>query len=152
MFDWNALNKRALACKNWEWMPGMRIYDAKTNRSWRIMDTPGWCCWVSTNPASPVVDRFDEQHLSKDRAFVRAKANGPTLYDAATVGCLLALVQRRYPHGVTCIPRKPSLYWLEINLGDGTMLTLNGACLADCLVSALAQQVPCGLTARTEHV
>ena len=77
------LGKRAVACKGWRWMPGMRTADAM-----RVIHDPDrWpdrpCAireggWVDTAPPRPLKDDL------------------PDLSDPATVGCLLALVQEAW--------------------------------------------------------
>jgi hypothetical protein len=75
--------KRAVACRGWQWMPGMRTLDAM-----RVIHDPDrWpdrpCAiregsWVDTAPPRPLGD-----HL-------------PDFTDPATLGCLLALVREAW--------------------------------------------------------
>jgi hypothetical protein len=77
------LAKRAVACKGWRWMPGMRTVDAM-----RVIHDPDrWpdrpCAireggWVDTSPPRPLGDDL------------------PDLTDPATLGCLLALVREAW--------------------------------------------------------
>ena len=77
------LGKRAVACRGWKWMPGMRTLDAM-----RVIHDPDrWpdrpCAiregsWVDTAPPRPLGDDL------------------PDLSDPATLGCLLALVREAY--------------------------------------------------------
>jgi hypothetical protein len=62
-----ALAKRAVACRGWRWMPGMRVLGG---------------------------DRITERTLAIDHGCL------PDLTDAATMGCLLALVREAWndPH------------------------------------------------------
>jgi hypothetical protein len=77
------LGKRAVACKGWRWMPGMRTADAMRV----IHDPERWpdrpCAireggWVDTAPPRPLKDDL------------------PDLTDPATLGCLLALVREAW--------------------------------------------------------
>ena len=77
------LGKRAVACRGWKWMPGMRTLDAM-----RVIHDPDrWpdrpCAiregsWVDTAPPRPLGDDL------------------PDLSDPATLGCVLALVREAY--------------------------------------------------------
>ena len=78
-----ALAHRAVACKGWRWLPGMRTTDAM-----RVIHDetafPGRPCairegsWVDTSPPRPLGDAL------------------PDLTDSATLGCLLALVREAW--------------------------------------------------------
>ena len=64
-----ALARRAVACKHWRWMPGMR---------WQTSDDHGR------------LDDFQPEYMwCPDRAL-------PDLTDPATLGCLLALVREAW--------------------------------------------------------
>ena len=63
-----ALSRLAIACKGWQWMPGMLAYFEHDGRRVRVTDP---ACWVSTTAL-------------------------PDLTDAATLGCLLALVREAW--------------------------------------------------------
>ena len=81
--DFIKLGKRAVSCRGWQWMPGMRTLDAM-----RVIHDPDrWpdrpCAireggWVDTAPPRPLKDDL------------------PDLSDPATLGCLLALVRRAW--------------------------------------------------------
>jgi hypothetical protein len=81
--DLDALARRAVVCKGWRWLPGMRTTDAM-----RVVHDqplfPGRPCairegaWVDTFPPRPLRDAL------------------PDLADPATLGCLLALVRQAY--------------------------------------------------------
>ena len=85
------LGKRAVACKGWRWMPGMKTADAM-----RVIHDPDrWpdrpCAireggWVDTAPPRPLKDDL------------------PDLSDPATLGCLLALVREAWRCAVITSP------------------------------------------------
>ena len=90
-----ALARRAVACRGWKWMPGMRTTDAM-----RVIHDetafPGRPCairegsWVDTSPPRPLTDAL------------------PDLTDPATLGCVLALVREAW--GDECICTLPVDY------------------------------------------
>ena len=87
-----ALSRRAVACKGWRWLPGMRTLDAMRviHDPYRWPDRP--CAiregsWVDTAPPRPLADDL------------------PDLADAATIGCLLALVREAWGQPEICCQR-----------------------------------------------
>ena len=81
------LARRAVACKRWRWMPGMR-----TSEGWRVIrgSTESGCWAYDENPENWQVadNRLEDGTL-------------PDLTDAATMGCLLALVRAHFPNATT---------------------------------------------------
>ena len=73
-----ALAKRAVACKGWRWMPGML-----TDEGRRVM-----CVW-------PDDLGIKWSHIPEN-CIVRDADALPDLTDAATLGCLLALVREAW--------------------------------------------------------
>ena len=84
--DMIALSRRAVACKGWRWMPGMTTVQGE-----RVvrMDDDGTlrlaAPWGGTVGATAVRSFFDS-----------SGACLPDLTDAATLGCLLALVREAW--------------------------------------------------------
>ena len=73
-----ALARRAVACKGWRWMPGMRVVGIPSRML--LEDEDGCGRWIDSTPT----DCLMTQGI-------------PDLTDPATLGCLLALV--REAHG-----------------------------------------------------
>jgi len=73
------LGRRAVACKHFRWMPGMR-----TDEGWRVIrGSKESRCWA-----------YDENPENWEIADNRLEDyNLPDLSDPATIGCLLALVR-----------------------------------------------------------
>ena len=108
------LGKRAVACKGWRWMPGMRTADAM-----RVIHDPDrWpdrpCAireggWVDTAPPRPLKDDL------------------PDLCDPATLGCVLALVRQAWAYECACVlplDYGPGGVWWVCRLaGNGRALT-----------------------------
>ena len=87
-----ALAREAVACKHWEWMPGM--LDINGRRIIRVDGDKLTVAWYG-NP---------HHRLAPDITVVSATDFPPDLDDPATVGCLEALVQRVLGHdGVNVI-------------------------------------------------
>jgi hypothetical protein len=71
------LGKRAVACKHWSWMPGMLVCYGYGESWYRLTDGDGYGRPFKYIPPNP-------------------RDAWPDLDDAATVGCLLALVRRAW--------------------------------------------------------
>lgn len=91
-----ALGKRAVACKHWRWMAGMRVmYDwgGKCRDRFLCMDETYMHLSVEDGPPEDV----------RPMAWIRKKHDSfardcvPDLEDPATLGCLLALVREAWP-------------------------------------------------------
>ena len=79
-----AMARRAVACKGWRWMPGMRAV-SPSGKHWRV--------WSDTRSVY-------EPEGCMDSAPAEWSKDVPDLTDPATLGCLLALVReaRLDPH------------------------------------------------------
>jgi len=73
------LAKRAVICKGWRWMPGMR-----TQSGLRLV-----VVWGTYNTASVLSDGIDDAHSET----VSLVEELPDITDPATLGCLLSLVR-----------------------------------------------------------
>lgn len=117
------LARRAVACKGWRWLPGMRTTDAM-----RVIHDetlfPGRPCairegaWVDTAPPRPLRDAL------------------PDLADPATMGCLLALVRHAREESTGFLtPAKGGgwTYWTRLYQADYFL----GDTEAEALVAAL---------------
>lgn len=74
--------RRAVACKHWRWMPGMR-----TSEGWRVIrgSTESRCMAYDENPENwQVADNYIQDGTL------------PDLRDPATLGCLLAIVREAH--------------------------------------------------------
>ena len=119
--DLIALARRAVACKNWRWMPGMRTLDAM-----RVIHDPDrWpdrpCAireggWVDTAPPRPLKDDL------------------PDLADAATLGCLLTLVREAWGARPASMVNERTDRWAMFFLGGPVV---HGPTEAEALVAAL---------------
>ena len=89
----NELSKRAVACKGWRWMPGMKALtygdDGVVSSVW----TDGYT--IDGTPSGPPVAvwvQWDEECRASDVMAAGAGECLPDLTDPATLGCLMALV------------------------------------------------------------
>ena len=108
------LAKRAVACKGWRWLPGMR---------------------VGTNIEGSVIlpDGFEKLK----HAAILAHCV-PILTDPATTGCLMQMLRDKYPTAEIEISWLPANDTTTIRIDDGHQwLAGKGATLAKALVAAL---------------
>jgi hypothetical protein len=76
--------RRAVACKGWRWMPGMR---------WRTEDDRGR------------LDDYQPEYMGRPPDAL------PDLTDAATIGCLLALVRKAWGNLNVSVERTDDERW-----------------------------------------
>ena len=102
----NALSRRAVACKGWRWMPGIR-----TQRGLRL-----GVVWGMYNVAAALSDGTQRSAISETVFLVDEL---PDLTDPATLGCLLALVREAW--GVTHLSTYPwQRGWEVVRVKKGT--------------------------------
>jgi hypothetical protein len=88
-----ALGRRAVACKRWRWMPGMRVV-TEMGDAFRVEDVD-FCS--------------SELNWPKPHALLL-----PNLSDPATLGCLLALVREAYGQPtMSCLFDHADAAWSE---------------------------------------
>ena len=119
-----ALSRRAVACRGWRWLPGMRTTDAM-----RVIHNetafPGRPCairegsWVDTSPPRPLGDAL------------------PDLSDPATLGCLLALVREAWGQDDLVAFRFDGQWCAEVTPQEAQHHAFYGASEAEALVAAL---------------
>jgi hypothetical protein len=86
------LARRAVACKGWRWLPGMKT-NSKFSRVVAVDSDTGFPCAAeqgATNDDCHAVWLDDVPLL-------------PDLADPATLGCLLALVREAWAHPYLCV-------------------------------------------------
>lgn len=136
-----ALARRAAACEHWKWRAGMRVVIsyAEATASARIVSArlDGIAC------ADERGLRYGWHHLGAGPAQERCL---PDLADAATMGCLLALVREAWPGWRVTVewggePSDPEYGWVAVCYDDrtGEVRTLgpDGGTETDALVAAL---------------
>lgn len=85
---WIALARRAVACRDWSWQPGMLAQTATSDvPDLRYLD--GGCWW----------DIEIAEAMAWRPAWVGPNDPLPDLTDPATLGCLLALVREGWRNG-----------------------------------------------------
>ena len=116
-----ALARRAVACKNWKWMPGMAGTDA--------LGVPFRCALTHHSGGMMVVAGMAFMPAHPD-ALARMF---PDLSDPATLGCLLHLVREAYADPLISTVYDSAYWFVEHPEG---MLSQNNT-EAEALVSAL---------------
>jgi hypothetical protein len=88
------LGRRAVACKHWRWMPGMRIVNPHRATFGHGRKAAARYCTLGFNDEAFILESKNAGSMdtpSKNDADWR-----PDLEDPATLGCLLALVQEAW--------------------------------------------------------
>ena len=114
------LARRAVACKGFRWVRGMLRHDG-----YRYVGSGLWARWSDTALSSGVLTAL---HMPEQY---------PDLTDAATVGCLLALVREAWSDPFLCAVGDPDTGW-RIDAVTAQVQDLHGyASEAEALVFAL---------------
>ena len=83
-----ALGRRAVACKGWRWLPGVRLRGVSSYLRVVGLNSDGSIRLSWDDPEQPVEgETYHRNHLARAT---------PDLTDPATIGCLLALVEDAY--------------------------------------------------------
>jgi hypothetical protein len=115
--DWEALGRRAVACARWRRLPGMRIRPDGEIRPW---DAYRLCA-------------EDEREDPFQQAGVEGGKPGeiPDLRDAATVGCLLALVREAWGSDACVVSSEDQIDGVIV----GIVWSVEGARIGDRVIS-----------------
>lgn len=116
--------RRAVACRGWRWMPGMRDQHGR-----RI-------AWTQTYPGG-IYD--GDARVRPDNGPIRHDSV-PDLTDPATLGCLLALVREAWAGALVCVyPAHNGHRWeVEIEApGEAQSRSFYGDTEAEALILAL---------------
>jgi len=97
------LARRAVACKRWRWMPGMRAIGDLFRREGRVCAIVGECIELALDEREAEGDDpygwHDQVHSSIGGIQIDGESRWnhlPDLTDSATLGCLLALVREAW--------------------------------------------------------
>ena len=120
----NALSRRAVACKGWRWMPGIR-----TQRGLRL-----GVVWGMYNVAAALSDGTQRSAISETVFLVDEL---PDLTDPATLGCLLALVREAWGQDDLVAFRFDGQWCAEVTPQEGQHHAFYGSSEAEALVYAL---------------
>jgi len=97
------LARRAVACKRWRWMPGMRAIGDLFRREGRVCAIVGECIELALDEREAEGDDpygwHDQVHSSIGGIQIDGESRWnhlPDLTDPATLGCLLALVREAW--------------------------------------------------------
>lgn len=130
------LAKRAVACKKWQWMPGMLAIGDIASDSMRVVRAHAAAIENEDTIASTnaiVVDGLQRWNYL------------PDLIDPATIGCLLQLVIEAYPDGVVlgvndlqwAKIHEAQRVWINTHYNDDTCQLSRRGTIAEALIAAL---------------
>lgn len=124
--------RRAVACKGWRWMPGMR---------YRLSPRHPWCRYEGGDASD-----YDGTPVTAASPSDRSAFALPDLSDPATLGCVLALVREAWKNehlwvevGVDPAMWSLTVYsigWACVN-GETPLPDIDGESEAEALVAAL---------------
>ena len=137
------LARRAVACMNWRWMPGMLVM-SDPERVPRVIGSPVWPSELRARVTSEVLGRWhgvgqycvdypDSEHETMSGDDLPGTL--PDLTDAGTLGCLLALVREAWTDKVACICTLHYASRWFIDLPNGEVICCDTE--AEALVAAL---------------
>ena len=89
------LGRRAVACKHWRWMPGMRIVNPQRATFGHGRKAAARYCTLGLNDEAFILE--SKNAGSMDAPSKNEEDWHPDLEDPATLGCLLALVRQAWP-------------------------------------------------------
>jgi len=132
--------RRAVACTNWRWMPGMLVM-SDPERVPRVIGSPVWPSELRARVTSEVLGRWhgvgqycvdypDSEHETMSGDDLPGTL--PDLTDSATIGCVVALVREIYPDATTQIDS--GSWWVAARNGYRVS---SGQTEAEALVAAL---------------
>ena len=122
-----ALARRAVACKGWRWMPGMRMLHPRMGPARVLRDTQQGV-WVAKEESLASGFRVDEDGCLAD------------LSDPATLGCVLALVKMAWKQPLLFLAPDGQRGWAAVVNGMPIKCHLESE--AEALVAAL-EAAPC---------
>ena len=126
------LAKRAVACRGWRWMPGMRARGCGDSG----VVTNVWFD-PDTHQTTDIYVSYDEECGSCQHAAPDYDQCLPDLTDPATLGCLLALVREAWGQDDMGASRYRERWCVEFTPQEGQHYAFYGSSEAEALVYAL---------------
>ena len=121
-----SLDRRAVACRSWRWLPGMLVHDIGTSRIGRVHKAGrGWIVYYGLT---------SEARFRRDTTGIGLTTD---LSDPPTLGCLLALVREAWGDPYAFVEADPLLGFRVVgNINDGPITGWHST-EAEALVAAL---------------